>query len=98
MTENRLSELHDWQLQHEDQDVCGKPLLDASGKRLGLISDMIVDTDAERVSAVVLEDGQRVPVEELELKQDFVVTHGRPRSSAQFVHVRLVRITSSQTS
>lgn len=71
-----LAELDDWQLQDDDQDIRGWPLLSPTGERLGVISRMLVDRDRERVAAVVLDNGQTIPVEQIDILEDRVVMAG----------------------
>lgn len=62
-----LSNTDDWQLKFDDQDVRGYDALDADGNRVGAVRDMIVDTDEERVDAVVLDDGAEYPARDLSI-------------------------------
>ncbi len=56
-----LSQLPSWELDHPDEDVRGWLMLDESGKTLGRVSDLIVDTDTRYVAQVVLTDGRKFP-------------------------------------
>lgn len=71
-----LAELDDWQLEDSSQDIRGWPLLSASGDKLGIIRRMLVDRDRERVAAVVLDNGQTVPVERIDIRGDTAVMIG----------------------
>ena len=62
-----LSDTDDWQLKFDDQDVRGYDALDADGNRVGAVSDMVVNTDEERVDAVVLSDGTEYPARDLSI-------------------------------
>lgn len=64
----KLSELGDWQLVDKDQDLRGRPLLDPSGDRLGVVRRMLVDRDNRRVAAVVLDDGRTIAIEDVEIR------------------------------
>lgn len=64
----QLSEFDDWELVNDEQDLRGCPLKTRSGQSLGIIRRMLVDRDAERVAAVVLDDGRAIPVEEIEIR------------------------------
>ena len=68
-----LSELDDYHLVNEDQDVRGRPLVTPKGEKLGIIQRMLVDKREERVAALVLEDGRAFPVEEVEIRGGKVV-------------------------
>lgn len=63
-----LSELSDWELVNSEQDVRGRPLMLATGERLGIIRRMLVDRDNERVAALVLDNGRAIPVEDVEIR------------------------------
>lgn len=71
-----LSELREWQLEKDGQDLRGRQLIDSSGKLLGTIDQMMVNTDAERVDSVRTENGDLYPVGALEIRTDAVVFHG----------------------
>lgn len=72
-----LSELDDWQLEHSRQDIRGRPLVDPSGEALGTVREMLVDRDHERVAAITLSDGRTVPVEQIEIRDDYVTLKGK---------------------
>lgn len=93
MTMHKFSELLDWQLEDDAQDIRGQSLVTASGQSLGMIDDMIVDTDQGRVSAVVLDNGRDFPVEDIEITQDAVIAHDvRPeRPEVIYFRARLMR-------
>lgn len=44
-----------------DQDCRGWPVLDAAGQQVGTVREMLVDTDGERVAALVFDSGAQVP-------------------------------------
>ena len=71
-----LSDLRDWQLADDDQDIRGKRLVDTTGKFLGTIQQLMVNTDAERVDSVRTESGELYPVGALEIGGLDVVFHG----------------------
>ncbi len=68
-----LSQLDDWELDHESQDLRGHRLVDERGALLGTVREMIVDTDAERVDAIVLDDGAEYPVSTFEIRDGTAV-------------------------
>jgi sporulation protein YlmC with PRC-barrel domain len=68
-----LSELDNYKLSHTEQDCCGWHVVNASGIQIGTVQDMLVDTEHERVTAVVLESGVQIPVEEITLLDGLVV-------------------------
>ncbi len=62
-----LSQLNDWELVNEDQDIRGWPVEDQAGNRLGTVREMIVDTDTEQVEMIVLDNGAEYPNDDIEL-------------------------------
>lgn len=72
-----LSDLHDWKLASDDQDLRGRRLIDEAGRNLGVIDQMMVNTDAERVDSVRSDTGELYPVGALEIRDsETVVFHG----------------------
>lgn len=71
----RLETLSDWELENEDQDIRGRPLVTPEGEEIGVIDELLVDREQERVAAVRLDDGRATGVEHLELGPDRVVWH-----------------------
>lgn len=78
MSMTLLSHLNDWGLVDEDQDIRGWPVKDASGSTLGTVRDFVVDTEAERVNSVVLDDGKKLSVQDVDpdFDQHVVRLHG----------------------
>lgn len=73
MAHTALSDTGDWKLRFPDkQDIRGSEVLDTAGVRLGTIDEMIVDTEAERVTEVILENGKRIPAADLTIVGDTV--------------------------
>lgn len=83
----RLSKTNDWELVYDDrQDIRDCAVLDATGHRIGRVDDLVVDTEREVVSEIILEDGTRYPAEALRIDGDKVyvstfVATGREESS-----------------
>jgi uncharacterized protein (TIGR02271 family) len=69
----KLDALGDWKLEHSSQDIRGMPLVSPEGHQFGIIDDLLVDRDNERVMAVRLEDGRVTPVEPLDIHDNCVV-------------------------
>ena len=67
MTRALLSELADWELLDEDQDLRGRMLLDRRGKPVGMILDMLVDIDTEQVEAILVDGGAEYPLRDIQL-------------------------------
>lgn len=68
-----LDALGDWKLEDSSQDIRGRPLVGPEGERFGVIDDLLVDRDNERVTAVRLEDGRVTPIEPLVIHDNCVV-------------------------
>ena len=82
MTRRPLSELNDWELVDDDQDVRGRALLDEAGRPLGTVREMIVDTDEERVDAIVLDDGRELPAGAFRIRDGRPVLFRAPTAGA----------------
>lgn len=68
MSRIALSDTGDWKLQFpDDQDIRGYRALDKDGRPVGTVDTMIVNTDEERVDAVLLEDGTEYPARDLSI-------------------------------
>ena len=70
MSRISLSNTGSWKLKHDAQDVRGCKAVDAAGNTVGRVDAMIVDTDLERVTSIVLEDGQEFPAESIAIGED----------------------------
>ena len=74
-----LSRLPDWNVLQEDQEIRGLRLQDETGHTVGLISDLIVDDQAGFVDAVLLDTGEEVSTDDIEIGRGIVFLR---RSSA----------------
>ncbi len=72
-----LSRLPSWELDHSEEDVRGWPLRDGAGNLLGTVDELIVDTETQYVSQVVLSDGRKFPAHDVLLGEG-IVTLGGP--------------------
>lgn len=68
-----LNELSNYELVNDDQDIRGRPLVSEKGEQYGIIDDLLVGADHDRVVAVKLEDGRACAVEPLEIHDNAVV-------------------------
>lgn len=75
-----LKELHDYELANSSQDCRGWPVVDAAGNRIGTVSEMLVDTDADRVTSLVLDRGDTIPAGSVSLRNGTV--HARADRTA----------------
>lgn len=67
MTRIPLSETSDYALKFDEHDVRGYDVLDENGNRIGRVERMIVNTDEERVDALVLENGSEIPIDDVSI-------------------------------
>lgn len=68
----KLACLDDWQLEHADQDLRGKTLVDLQGREIGRVDDMLADLEDERVVALRLHDNRVVNIANVDIRD------GRP--------------------
>lgn len=80
-----LKELDDCQLVNSDQDCRGWSVVDPAGNRIGTVSEMLVDTDANRVTSLVLEAGEVIPVELVSLRDGKVHANTRLSTAATMI-------------
>ncbi|HRI49076.1 MAG TPA: YsnF/AvaK domain-containing protein [Pseudomonadota bacterium] len=62
-----LSKMDDYELVDKDQDLRGWKVQDATGKTLGKVAEMLVDSDKERVTTLLLDNNAEYSIEDLEL-------------------------------
>lgn len=70
---DKLENLGSWELENDDQDIRGRPLVTTNGQRIGVINDLLVDKQDERVAAIRLDDGSACGVECLEIHPSKVI-------------------------
>ncbi|QDG53526.1 PRC-barrel domain containing protein [Persicimonas caeni] len=75
MALKKLSHLDDWHVSDRKEDVRGKVLYERDGGRIGKIDDMLVDTDAKLVRTVILDNGERFSVDDIDITSDGVYLH-----------------------
>lgn len=68
-----LDTLDNYELAHDSQDIRGRPLVSPEGRKYGVIEDLLVDRDNNRVTAVRLDDGRVCAVEPLVIHDNSVV-------------------------
>lgn len=73
-----LNATHDWELEFEDaQDIRGYRVLGQDGNVTGhTVSDLLIDTDAERVALVETSDGKTYPAQDLSIGDGVVYVTG----------------------
>ncbi len=68
MSRISLSDSGDWKLEFpDDQDIRGYRALDEDGNDVGVVDTMIVNTNEERVDAILLRDGTEYPAADLSI-------------------------------
>lgn len=72
MTRVSLSDAGDYQLVNDEQDVRGRTVVDGDGQPLGTVESMLLDTDAELVTTLVLDNGTEIPVRDVTLGDNVV--------------------------
>ena len=76
MTRVSLSDTSDWQLSNDDQDIRGFEALNGAGDMIGIVDSLLVDTDAELVTTIVLDNGTEIPVADVTIGEGVVYTEG----------------------
>ena len=67
----------EWQLANKDQNIIGWKVLDTKGQRIGVIADMIVDTVAGYVDAVLLDTGSSISTNDINIGDGVVIYEER---------------------
>lgn len=73
-----LSQLTDWNIVNESQEIRGLRLEDGQGRVLGLITDLIVDQEAGYVDAILLDTGKEVSADDIDIGNNVVFLRGAP--------------------
>ncbi len=68
-----LDTLDDYELEHESQDIRGRPLVNPQGRRYGIIEDLLVSRDRSHVEAIRLDNGKVCAIEPLVIHDNAVV-------------------------
>ena len=72
MSRVSLSDTGDYQLVNDAQDVRGYNVVDQNGQPVGVVETMVVDTDAELVSSLLLRDGTEIPARDVTIGENVV--------------------------
>jgi uncharacterized protein (TIGR02271 family) len=83
MTRAPMSQLEDWQLKDDAQDIRGWPVRDSSGAAVGRVHELIGNTDTGYVDTIMLDDGREVPVESVRQRGREVVLADTGRHAVQ---------------
>ena len=76
MSHFELSSSNDWELVHEEQDIRGWEVRDAKDRILGVVDDMIVNTNTEYVDTIRLKDGTEYPARNIHIGDGIVYIEG----------------------
>lgn len=68
-----LSQQSDYELVNKDQDLRGWQVFDENGATLGVVTDLIIDTDAERVELLLLSTGREISINDVTLGDHLVL-------------------------
>lgn len=75
MARDLISNLSEWGLVYDEQDVRGRDVYSTDGSKLGEVKDMVADTEAEQIVALVLDNGQEYSADLVEIEDDRVIVH-----------------------
>lgn len=68
-----LAELEDFQLVDVDQDCRGWSVHDADGRDIGTVRELLVDTERQRVTVLLLDSGLQLPAAAVAFKDGSVL-------------------------
>lgn len=71
-----LSKQDDYGLTHSEQDCRGWTVSDTAGNQLGKCTDMVIDTEAEHVDSIILDNGAQIPAADITLRNGAVLVRG----------------------
>jgi|GEM_PF-3501742 len=71
----KLSDATEFHVVHLHQDCRGWPVLDTLGRTRGVVADLLIDTENERVTALRLGTGEDLAVESVALRNGSVVVY-----------------------
>jgi hypothetical protein len=94
-----LSKLENWKICEQGLDVRGWKLVDDAGNSLGVVRDLMVNTETESVETVVLDTLAEYPARELELednllrlrRDEFMTGSGGAATSHERLRIRCSR-------
>ena len=71
-----LSKQDDYELTRSAHDCRGWTVNDTAGNRLGTCTDMVIDTEAEHVDSIILDNGAQIPAADIALRDGAVLVRG----------------------
>ncbi|MBE2185487.1 MAG: PRC-barrel domain-containing protein [Rhodothermales bacterium] len=75
MARDLISNLPEWGLVYDEQDIRGRVAYAEDGTRLGMVTDLIADTDVRLIVAIVLDGGREYPADLVDIESDRVRVH-----------------------
>lgn len=75
MARDLISNLSEWGLVYDEQDIRGRDAFAEDGTRLGMVTDLIADTDLRQIVAIVLDGGREYPADLIDIEADRVRVH-----------------------
>ena len=73
MPHDTLRDLDDWKLEDDEQDIVGWPAVDEEGSELGVVRDLIVDTDRGAVVEIVTDRDVHIDARHAEIGDNIIV-------------------------
>lgn len=67
---------NEYDLVHSGQDCIGWTVVDQSGKELGKVTEMLINTDSETVDSILIDRRKRVPAADFALADGRVIARG----------------------
>ena len=78
-----LSDAGDWQLVNDSQDIRGYNVVDAAGQPVGTVEALLLDTERELVTTLVLDNGTEIAAADVTIGQDVVYLDAEVASAAE---------------
>lgn len=70
------SQQDEFDLVNSGQDIRGYPVVDSAGNHVGTVQEMIIDTEAELVTVLVLDSGAQIPARNVSISGEVVTVSG----------------------
>ena len=86
----------DRELEDGEPDIRGWPVRDGAGNRVGTVDDLLLDTETEIVDTIALDDGQKYPVDGIEIGDDSVYLPGAAGDSGTTAGTDEARVQRSE--
>lgn len=70
-----LSNLAGWEFEQSQDDLRSWTVYDQGGNPIGVVDDVLVDTETRWAEAIVLSDGTRLPIDAIAIGDEAVLYH-----------------------